>query len=84
MTKQHTQGDEMSGTFCTEGFIPHLLVEYEGGTFLAPVKLRRKESGQPGLVLDKWDSSKSMYLPEAVKVGNCYAYALPGGCETYA
>lgn len=80
MTTNQQQGNTMSGTFCTEGFIPHLLVPYDGGTFLAPVKLRRKEFGQPGIWLSLGKGG-GLQLPEAVRVGSLHAYALPGGGE---
>lgn len=57
----------------TEGFIAHRPVSYDGGTFHAPVKLRRTECGHV------WLSSRG--LPAPLRRDGRLVFALPGGFE---
>jgi hypothetical protein len=58
------------GTYTSKGFIPHL--RHQG--IVCPVKLATVRTARGWMLVMKWD-----HLPQPVRRGNCYVYALPGG-----
>jgi len=67
----------MSATFTSEGAIPHMLMQYDGGTFLAPVKMTYQ-------IGRAWNSDKQIHLQAPLRRDGRLVFALPGGGEVLA
>lgn len=72
-----------TGTFTTAGFVPHLPVPIEGGSFLAPVKLET-HGNRRGWNSIVHGARHDLAVPAPLKRGGKYVYALPGGAEIAA
>lgn len=68
------------GTATADGFIPHAEVAFEGGVFLAPVKLRVRQMPKQGSAVVVRESFYGR-LPVPLRYGSSLVYALPGGGE---
>ncbi|WP_057921114.1 hypothetical protein [Lysobacter capsici] len=71
-----------SGTFTTQGFIPHLAVPIPGGVILAPVKLATERGPRGATIL--YGGAHDAPRPAPATRGDLLVYALPGGGEVAA